>query len=268
MASAAQVAANRRNAQKSTGPRTEAGKATSARNALRHGLTAEALVIYDEREEDFCAFHAEMAAALAPRDAIAAQLAERVILCAWRLRRASRAEAAVMNDGRHQKVRMTSTLLEISGGVIDDKRLTALARYEMGLERAFHRALAAFERWQAQRPRVDEKDETKPNLLSARSGESSARGGGEESDEAVIADQNDKTKPNLLSARGGERKGPAPQASEGEVSGRDAEAATETPPPHPGFAVPGEGDESPALARSATENDETNPISSSPPQLV
>jgi hypothetical protein len=41
MTSYRQVEANRRNALKSTGPRTEAGKQVSRRNALRHGLTAE-----------------------------------------------------------------------------------------------------------------------------------------------------------------------------------------------------------------------------------
>ena len=40
MTSARQVAANRRNAQRSTGPRTAAGKAAAAGNARRHGLTA------------------------------------------------------------------------------------------------------------------------------------------------------------------------------------------------------------------------------------
>ena len=39
MATAKQVAANRRNAQRSTGPRTAAGKSASSRNALRHGLS-------------------------------------------------------------------------------------------------------------------------------------------------------------------------------------------------------------------------------------
>ena len=40
MTSAAQIAANRRNARRATGPRSPAGKARAARNALRHGLTA------------------------------------------------------------------------------------------------------------------------------------------------------------------------------------------------------------------------------------
>src|SRR5262245_46411691 len=39
MTSAAVVTANRANAARSTGPRTHAGKATVARNALRHGLS-------------------------------------------------------------------------------------------------------------------------------------------------------------------------------------------------------------------------------------
>ena len=44
-ASAARVAANRRNAQLSTGPRTAEGKARSRRNALKHGLTTHGGVI-------------------------------------------------------------------------------------------------------------------------------------------------------------------------------------------------------------------------------
>ncbi len=44
MTSAAQLEANRRNAQHSTGPRTSAGKSRSSENAVKHGFTARLLV--------------------------------------------------------------------------------------------------------------------------------------------------------------------------------------------------------------------------------
>ncbi len=44
MTSYRQIEANRRNALKSTGPKTEAGKQASRCNAVRHGLTAETVI--------------------------------------------------------------------------------------------------------------------------------------------------------------------------------------------------------------------------------
>ena len=47
-----QQAASRANAQKSTGPRTTAGKAVSRFNALKHGIFAVHQVMFDEKAED------------------------------------------------------------------------------------------------------------------------------------------------------------------------------------------------------------------------
>jgi hypothetical protein len=41
MATEKQIAANRANAKRSTGPKTAAGRARSSRNAYRHGLSLE-----------------------------------------------------------------------------------------------------------------------------------------------------------------------------------------------------------------------------------
>ena len=56
MTSWQQFQANRLNALKSTGPRTEEGKRASRRNAVRHGLTAETVIDGLEDSEDYRGF--------------------------------------------------------------------------------------------------------------------------------------------------------------------------------------------------------------------
>ena len=53
MATKKQIAANRKNAKKSTGPKTAKGKARSSRNALKHGLLSRQVVLADEDGEAF-----------------------------------------------------------------------------------------------------------------------------------------------------------------------------------------------------------------------
>jgi hypothetical protein len=139
MATTAQIAANHRNARKSTGPRTAAGKAASSRNALRHRLTARRAVALDEDAGDFERFRAGMRTELAPRDGREVWLAETMSQAAWRLRRAARSEAALFN-------RVGSWDEAFSD---DGRELAALARYEMAADRAFYRALALLERGRA-----------------------------------------------------------------------------------------------------------------------
>ncbi len=56
MTSERQKAANGRNALRSTGPQSAAGKATAKMNALKHGLRAETLVLPDEDPAEFKRF--------------------------------------------------------------------------------------------------------------------------------------------------------------------------------------------------------------------
>ena len=87
-----QTAANRRNARKSTGPKTAAGKDRAKGNALKHGLTAAQITVFDERPEDFESFYSGLLTALIPVGALEEQLVERITVCAWRLRRVYRIE--------------------------------------------------------------------------------------------------------------------------------------------------------------------------------
>jgi hypothetical protein len=95
MASVAQIQANRSNAQKSTGPRTAEGKATASRNAVKHGLLAEQVVIHGEDPAQFDLYREGMLEELAPMGGIETMLAERAVSLAWRLRRAERLQSAV-----------------------------------------------------------------------------------------------------------------------------------------------------------------------------
>lgn len=88
--------ANRTNASKSTGPQTAEGKATASRNALRHGLRSNQLLLDGEDPEEFAELQADLLQALAPVGAIEQSLAERIIIAVWRQRRLARAETAAL----------------------------------------------------------------------------------------------------------------------------------------------------------------------------
>ena len=53
MSSQAKIIANRRNAKKSTGPRTRQGKAIASKNSIKHGLLAHQKIISSENHADF-----------------------------------------------------------------------------------------------------------------------------------------------------------------------------------------------------------------------
>jgi hypothetical protein len=97
MATETQVAANRLNARKSTGPRTDEGKAVVAQNAVRHGLLAQQAVIKGEDLGEFEFYRDQMLGELSPAGAMEAMLAERVVGLAWWLRRAERIQAEVFD---------------------------------------------------------------------------------------------------------------------------------------------------------------------------
>lgn len=152
MASRAQIAANRRNAAKSTGPKTAEGKGVASRNALRHGLTAREVIIFGEGFADYARFHAELRSALAPEDAIEETLTERVVLCAWRLRRMSRIEAAILKDAESHVGTAAAHGTELGVGFRRAAlELAILSRYESTLDRALRQAEMQLERRQARR---------------------------------------------------------------------------------------------------------------------
>src|SRR5471032_2754228 len=80
--------ANRRNAQHSTGPRTEQGKLASRLNAFRHGLTGQVTIMSAEERLVHDQFFGEYVDSLKPATPVERDLAEAVADNAWRLKRA------------------------------------------------------------------------------------------------------------------------------------------------------------------------------------
>jgi hypothetical protein len=96
MTSPRQLEANRRNALKSTGPRTEDGKQQSRRNALKHGLTAETIIEPLENPEEYRAFEEAIVAEYLPQTPVEQELVCRLASLFWRLRRATSIETGLL----------------------------------------------------------------------------------------------------------------------------------------------------------------------------
>ena len=97
MTSSKQIEANQANAKRSTGPKTEAGKARSRMNSRKHGLTAEVIVVGDENGDDFSEFREALLEQYDPQTPMECELVERLAGILWRLRRVPVFEAGVID---------------------------------------------------------------------------------------------------------------------------------------------------------------------------
>src|SRR5205809_4279297 len=95
--------ANRLNARRSTGPRTEAGKATSSRNATTYGIFCADLVLPGESHETFHALREAFILQQRPQNVIELLIVDRLVAATWKLRRLQAAEA-LMHDGCMQNI--------------------------------------------------------------------------------------------------------------------------------------------------------------------
>ncbi|MCU0915713.1 MAG: hypothetical protein MUC88_14290 [Planctomycetes bacterium] len=181
MTSAAQVQANRANAQKSTGPRTPEGKAIVARNAVQHGLLAWQVVTAGEGPGEFEFYRNQMLGELAPVGRVEMALAQRVVHLSWRLQRAERLQAAAFDklQGRSEEAARAiawwaglsreeqaalqaaaprddpgveyAASLRVVADFTKTRLLDRLLVYERRIEHSFYRSLAELEKRQLRR---------------------------------------------------------------------------------------------------------------------
>jgi hypothetical protein len=144
----ARALASRSNGARSRGPKTAAGKARSARNALKRGLCAQKLLVLpDEDAAAFKALEATLVAELAPQGALEAVLAQRVVSGAWRLARADRMEAELLASRRGRDGDLGLALVRDGNGT---KSLETLLRYRGAALAEFMRALRTLQALQAE----------------------------------------------------------------------------------------------------------------------
>jgi hypothetical protein len=124
--SESKLEANRRNAQKSTGPRTEEGKKNSSLNATKHGLRAETLVLRDEDPEVLEDRRAAWRACLLPGDDVEERLVDDAVIATWQQDRARRAQAGrlsadILNYGVDEAQMIAEEVLELGRRLFTDR---------------------------------------------------------------------------------------------------------------------------------------------------
>jgi hypothetical protein len=150
MPSQKQIDANRRNALKSTGPKSDEGKAAVRMNALRHGLTAEQAVLPHENEDDYEKLRDGMLESYEPQDSAEQAIVEELVNAYWRLLRLRRVETCYWDHlgGCYNRADegIAEALLQTP-----EKQMRNFFRYYAQVERSYYRALAAANQIKRQR---------------------------------------------------------------------------------------------------------------------
>jgi hypothetical protein len=173
--SSKKVDANRRNAKRSTGPKTAMGKQTVSRNAVRHGFFSKFLLIQHrdgkESQREFDDFLTDVREHYEPVGFLEELWTEKIAVWSWRLRRLIRCEsgqiAKALVGHRHDIHRsregdLTDPQSESSSSpemdamtdhlfLPEKDELDKLLRYEAMINRQLNHAIAELERIQARR---------------------------------------------------------------------------------------------------------------------
>jgi len=124
LSTSAQVTANLANAQHSTGPRTDAGKAASAANSLKHGLTAKSVLLPGEDEAAYRKMCEGMISSFNPGNEPEQDLVQLLCDTQWRLQRCGRIEAAILSED-----------------VVDFKAIDIISKHEARLKKQYSATL-------------------------------------------------------------------------------------------------------------------------------
>src|SRR3989344_5517133 len=152
MATENQILANKENA-KLGGVKTEEGKATSRYNAIKHGLLSKEVLLKGEAENDLIELGKKLRAELRPETELELLLVDRMTANTWRLKRAMRIEAEMIEDDCKASFGDKAKNLgqALSYDFSNHDTYGKLIRYETSIERGIYKALHELQRIQAAR---------------------------------------------------------------------------------------------------------------------
>jgi hypothetical protein len=159
MPSDKQIAANRANAQKSTGPRSINGKAASRLNALKHGIYAKDKTMFGDEAADLEKFAATLHLEYGPRNSTERFLVDTLIHSEWRLRRVRRAEACLWQYAKRKLLRGDAVEPTTRAFYSVDSQFVRLQTVINACERNRHLALTELRRLQADGSQLPESKE-------------------------------------------------------------------------------------------------------------
>jgi hypothetical protein len=167
-----QLAANRANAQLSTGPKTEEGKRRSSLNARRHNLTGQVTAMTEEDRIAHNAFSEALIKSMAPEGALELQLAQRIATDSWRLNRSSAIEDNIFalgftdhgNQINAEHPELHAALTAARTFTREAKSIELLTLYEQRINRSLQKNLALLQQLQATR-KAERKADAKPGQI-------------------------------------------------------------------------------------------------------
>jgi hypothetical protein len=158
-----QLAANRRNALKSTGPKTPEGKALVALNPIKHGLLSKEVLLAGEDETALVELGKRLRHQLAPVGELELLLVDRIVAAAWRIMRILRIEREMMDPevsdkessrrvySRNKRQKPVTLWEALEYDFKNRQTLDKFLRYEAHIERGMYKAIHELQRLQATR---------------------------------------------------------------------------------------------------------------------
>ena len=171
------MAANRRNAQKSTGPRSIEGKKRAGLSALKHGMTAKTVVLPNESAAGYEEIRAALIEDYAPATTQELMLVDQIAAGYWRTIRARRYENEMFDNRLRTRKRELgmdqkpdpdkddegyAVMLQMA----DPEELKNYFRYDATISRDYYRAIATLEKMQAARRRASQLTSARPDNVN------------------------------------------------------------------------------------------------------